>query len=177
MTQADLLLSSTLKVIKSHLPAIKEMDDLELNFVVSRTTRVHPAERTILDFRKASGTIDFQKLEEKLRLGHFGLELPEGWGDFLFHLALPLMTGLGAGAMTPEMLEITTKPLLLLLRVLILNSASEADDSIRPFAFRAQELYNILELMPKLRHGGQRLFSRMIGRIHTLTTWTPDESE
>ena len=98
--------------------------------------------------------IDFDSLSENLTLGNLGLELPDGWGDFLDFLALPLITGIQSGAMTPEMLEITTSPLLLLLRLLLLNSASEADEAIRPIGFVA--LFDILRLMPKLRNGGPR---------------------
>lgn len=161
-------LSTTRACINRHLPAISDMNDQELQFVVSRTL---VQERTILENRPWEDS-----LSENLTLGNLGLELPDGWGDFLDFLALPLITGIQSGAMTPEMLEITTSPLLLLLRLLLLNSASEADEAIRPIGFVAQELFDILRLMPKLRNGGPRLLQRMQSCIHALTTWTPDES-
>lgn len=52
---------------------------------------------------------------------------------------------------------------------------SEAKEEIRPIAFVAQELCDILRLMPKLRNGGPRLLQRMQSCIHDLTTWTPAE--
>lgn len=163
-------LSTTRACINRHLPAISDMNDQELQFVVSRALA---QERTILENRKAVG-IDFNSLSENLTLGNLGLELPDGWGDLLDFLALPLITGIQSGAMTPEMLEITTSPLLLLLRLLLLNSVSEADEAIRPIGFVAQELFDILRLMPRLRNGGPRLLQRMQSCIHALTTWTPD---
>lgn len=79
--------------------------------------------------------------------------------------------------MTAETIEaaIQSSPLMLLVRVILIYAASEKEPSIRPMVFDAQELLDVLKLMPKLRNGGHRLFPRMLDCIQRLTTWTPSD--
>ena len=97
-------------------------------------------------------------------------------GDLLVSLTTPLVEGIPSG-MTAETIEaaIQSSPLMLLVRVILIYAASEKEPSICPMVFDAQELLDVLKLMPKLRNGGHRLFPRMLDCIQRLTTWTPSD--
>lgn len=136
-------------------------------FAAYRASR--PQARTIIE-KRDTAVVNWDSLSETL--GY--LELPEGWGNILVYLTNPLILGIQSGMMTPEILDITiqSSPLMLLIRVLLINAISEEKEASRLIDETAQELFDILKLMLKLRNGGPRLLQRLQDCIHKLMTWT-----
>lgn len=159
----------SLTLIGKRLPAISDLTERETLFAAYRASRPQP--RTIIE--KRDTTIvnwDWESLSETL--GY--LELPEGWGNILVYLTNPLILGIQSGMMPPEILDISiqSSPLMLLIRVLLINAISEQKEASRLIDETAQELFDIFKLMLKLRNGGPRLLPRMLNCIHKLMTWT-----
>ncbi len=114
------------------------------------------------------------------------MELPEGWGDLLLSLTNPLIEGIPLGMTSAMIYNYTTHPsLVLLLKLLvaytIFAKRSRKDDAENAIITRgdsiemekidayfwsktsnAQELWDVLKLMPRLRNGGTRLLPRLI---------------
>lgn len=98
--------------------------------------------------------------------------LPEGWGNLLLSLTNPLVKGIPLG-MTNEMIEavIHSGPLLLLVKRFTLLSPPV------PHAFSysfENHLFDVLNLMPRLRSEGLRLLPRMLKCLRILTETTGD---
>lgn len=164
-------LSLSLALIGKRLPAISDLTEREALFAAYRASRPQP--RTIIEKRNTDTAMvnwDWESLSETL--GY--LELPEGWGNILVYLTNPLILGIQSGMMPPEILDIgiQSSPLMLLIRVLLIHAISEEKEASRLIDETAQELFDILKLIPKLRNGGPRLLPRMFNCIHKLMTWT-----
>jgi hypothetical protein len=115
-------------------------------------------------------------------------QLPKGWGDLLLDLAKPLIEGIPLRVI--DFSTFAFDPCLLLLVKIILlhglfvkkgtkeeNAIITRGDSIEitrdeayseSLAVSAQELLDVLKLMPTLRNGGTRLFRRMLSCIDNI---------
>ena len=118
-------------------------------------------------------------------------ELPRGWADFLSTLTQPLLDGLSQGVPVELLVNHIADPYLgLVLKLVFIYSIFskrgekdsetsimtrndtfnmvDTDDYLVTLALKAEEVLNILEIMPKLRNGGTRLFPRLLDCISTL---------
>lgn len=170
--------------VKRKYPALSDIKDIYLSDVVSRIQGNENARTILVESRRISTPINFTSINQAL-LDHF--QLPEGWGDLLVDLTKPLVEGISS-EMTSAMLHniIYTDPMLILLVKLILLHAlfaqgkheirtrSEALREAKDDAFcdslasSAQELLDVLTIIPKLRGGGTRLLERMLHCINAL---------
>ena len=168
-------------LIQKEYPALSDVENFSSLFA-----HIHndPNARTILIEGRRRTPLDFD-FDLARPLGNF--QLPKGWGDFLIDLTKPLIEG-----MPLDMISVyTSDPLLItLVKMVIIHSLfvkkgrkEEGDmvitrsDSIEiardeayaeSLAVNAQELLNILKLMPTLRDGRTRLFRRMLSCIEEI---------
>lgn len=171
-------------LIKKEYPALSDIDNLYISELFSRI-RNNPNARTILieARRRTLAPLDFSLAKQAL----CNFQLPEGWGDFLLDLAKPLIEGIPL-----DMIYVSTANpwLITLVKMVIIhglfikkgrkeeeNAIITRSDSIEiardeayaeSLAVNAQELLNILKLMPTLRDGRTRLFRRMLSCIEEI---------
>lgn len=162
--------------IKKKYPSISHIDDLYISDLFSRIRNDSNARRILIEARQSTlAPMNLDLARQALR----NFKLPEGWGDLLLSLTNPLIEqipGFDFSTLDPS--------LSLLLKMIIFhalfvnkegngreNASSELtrDEAYaESLAGTAQELLDVLRLMPSLRNGGTRLFQRMLSCINNL---------
>lgn len=180
MNKKLLMDKQLVSVIKQKYPSISGTDDLHIYYLFSKIQDNSDARRVLLETKQnVLAPMDLNLARQTLR----ELELPEGWGNFLLSLTNPLIEKIPLG----EFDFSTVDPFLdLLLKMIIFHALfvnkegnrQENGELTRDEAFAdslagtAQELLDVLKLMPKLRNGGIRLFQRMLSCINKLMETT-----
>lgn len=170
-----------LSLIKREYPALSDIENVYISDLFSRI-RNNPNARTIFIEARRRTPMDLSLAKEALR----NFQLPEGWGDFLLDLAKPLIEGIPLEMITADPWLITLVKMVLIHGLFIKKGRKEDENAIitrsdsieiardeayaESLAVNAQELLDVLALMPKLRNGETRLFQRMVSCIEQIIT-------
>lgn len=169
-----------ISLIKREYPALSDIDNLYISDLFYRIHNNPNARALFIEARRTPMPLDLSLAKETLR----NFQLPEGWGELLLDLAKPLIEGIPLEMITPNPWLITLVKLVLIHGLFIKKGRRENENAIitrsdsieiardeayaESLTVNAQELLDVLALMPKLRNGGTRLFKRMLSCIETI---------